>query len=197
MINRGSQVFVASGNEGKIKELKSLLYEYELQIISPLDVEDYVPPVEDGKDFIANALIKAHAAAKQYNMPAIADDSGLCCLALNGEPGVLTARFGGDISYDAKAKLLWEKLGEKDKSAYFACAIAVALPDGKAETYQGEVQGKITYPAESSGGWGYDPYFIPEDYKVSFASLPTETKNQISHRGRALAKMLMAIFGKK
>ena len=197
MIKIGSQVFVASSNKGKITELKSLLAEYELQIISPLDVGDYMPPVEDGKDFAANALIKAHAAAKKYNMPTIADDSGLCCLALNGQPGVQTARFGGDISYDEKAKLLWEKLGEKDKSAYFACAIAVALPDGKAETFQSEVQGKITYPAQSSGGWGYDPYFIPEGYDVSFASLPTDEKNRISHRGKSLAKMLQAVFGKK
>ncbi len=197
MIKQGSEVFVATSNSGKVAELQSLLKKYDLRILSALDVDDYVPPVEDGEDFSSNALIKASVAAKKYNMPAIADDSGLCCQALNGDPGVQTARFGGDISYDEKAKLLWEKLKDKDKSAYFACAIAVVLPSGQEEVFYGEVRGQITYPAESTGGWGYDPYFIPENYEVSFASLSPQEKNRISHRGIALQKMLVTLFEEK
>lgn len=184
-----SKIVIASGNKGKINDFKSIFKQFEVVGIQSI-LEDF-DPVEDGETFKDNALIKALEGAKRTNLPVISDDSGLSVEALEGDPGVRSARFAGDDATDQEnnEKLLQLMKGEENRSAYFTSVIAVAFPDGTAYTYEGVVFGEILEEPVGTNGFGYDPLFQTLDGK-KFGELSTDEKSEISHRKRAIDKLL-------
>lgn len=178
---------VATGNPGKLAEMQEYLQglPWELQLKPPeLDIE------ETGTTFLENAALKASQVAQALNQWAIADDSGLAVDALDGAPGLYSARYG-KTDGDRINRLLTE-LGDNDKrGAKFICAVAIARPDGTiAEQVQGECPGEILWEQRGAGGFGYDPIFYVPEYQQTFAEMAAAEKNEISHRGRAFAKLL-------
>lgn len=185
------EIVFASHNEGKIKEIKKLLAPYGIKVKSALDMD--LPDVEEtGKTFEENSLLKSRTIAKLVNMPCLADDSGLCVDALNGAPGVYSARYAPNRDFDkGMEKLLaeMEKSPNKSRNAHFSCVISLAWPDGQYKVFAGQVDGKIAFHKMGAGGFGYDPLFVPEGFTSSFAQMSQEEKNKISHRGRAVEKL--------
>lgn len=185
------EIVFASHNEGKIKEIKKLLAPYGIKVKSALDMN--LPDVEEtGKTFEENSLLKSRTIAKLVNMPCLADDSGLCVDALNGAPGVYSARYAPNRDFDkGMEKLLaeMEKSPNKSRNAHFFCVISLAWPDGQYKVFAGQVDGKIAFHKMGAGGFGYDPLFVPEGFTSSFAQMSQEEKNKISHRGRAVEKL--------
>ena len=185
------EIVFASHNEGKIKEIKKLLAPYGIKVKSALDMN--LPDVEEtGKTFEENSLKKSRTIAKLVNMPCLADDSGLCVDALNGAPGVYSARYAPNRDFDkGMEKLLaeMEKSPNKSRNAHFSCVISLAWPDGQYKVFAGQVDGKIAFHKMGAGGFGYDPLFVPEGFTSSFAQMSQEEKNKISHRGRAVEKL--------
>lgn len=185
------EIVFASHNEGKIKEIKKLLAPYGIKVKSALDMN--LPDVEEtGKTFEENSLLKSRTIAKLVNMPCLADDSGLCVDALNGAPGVYSARYAPNRDFDkGMEKLLveMEKSPNKSRNAHFSCVISLAWPDGQYKVFAGQVDGKIAFHKMGAGGFGYDPLFVPEGFTSSFAQMSQEEKNKISHRGRAVEKL--------
>ena len=185
------QLLFASHNKGKIAEIREMLSPFGIEIKSALDME--LPEIEEtGVTFAENSLLKSQTIAKSMGIPCIADDSGLCVDALNGAPGVYSARYAPNHDFDkGMDKLLQEmdKSAEKSRKAHFSCVISLAYPDGKYELFEGRVDGEIAKEKMyGNGGFGYDPLFIPEGYSCSFAQMKHEDKNKISHRGRAMQK---------
>lgn len=185
------EIVFASHNEGKIKEIKKLLAPYGIKVKSALDMN--LPDVEEtGKTFEENSLLKSRTIAKLVNMPCLADDSGLCVDALNGAPGVYSARYAPNRDFDkGMEKLLaeMEKSPNKSRNAHFSCVISLAWPDGQYKVFAGQVDGKIALHKMGVGGFGYDPLFVPEGFTCSFAQISQEEKNKISHRGLAVEKL--------
>lgn len=187
------ELLVASGNQGKILEIEALLSGIVERLLSPADFP-FLPPVEeDGADFAANACKKALSAAQATGLPVLADDSGLVVDALGGRPGVFSARFAGDGAGDAanNARLLLEmkNVPREGRTAAFHCVVALCLPDGDCRTFTGELRGLILTEPRGTGGFGYDPLFLVPEYGLTLAELPLEVKNNLSHRGRALAAL--------
>ncbi len=187
------ELLIASGNRGKIQEIAALLDGLCDRLLSPADVTGLPEVEEDGADFAANALKKAASAARFAGMPVLADDSGLVVDALDGRPGVHSARYAGERASDAdnNAKLLQELAGvsPEQRSAAFYCVIALCWPDGTCRTFTGELPGLILAAPRGSGGFGYDPLFLVPEYGQTLAELPLVVKNAISHRGKALAQL--------
>jgi len=183
-------IVLATTNKNKILEFKNILEGFKVEIRSVAEFGPIPPAVEDGLTFEENAYKKALHTAKILGLPAIADDSGLVVPALNGEPGVFSARYAGEKANDAEntRKLLEKLKGQKDRRAYFKCVLSLAVPSGPALTYEGECHGIITEEIRGSGGFGYDPVFLFEEYGKTFAELTLQEKNVISHRGKALAE---------
>jgi XTP/dITP diphosphohydrolase len=182
---------LATRNKGKITELRRLLSEFDINI-KGLDMFDPIPEIkEDGRTFEENAYKKAYFTANALGVPALADDSGLVVRALGGEPGVHSARYAGDHAGDKNKydKLLKEMEDKTDRSAYFECAIAIALPTGASMTFKGRCDGEITFEPAGNEGFGYDPVFLYPPLNMTFAQIPLEEKNRISHRGRAMAQL--------
>ena len=183
------EMLIATGNRGKMKEFAALFAGSGIKLYSLEDFPALVPAVEDGKTFRENALKKAAAASRQTGLCVIADDSGICVDALDGGPGVLSARFAGEGSGDEanNRKLLRELAGvpKERRSAAFRCVIAFCTPEGFDEAFEGELRGIILDHCSGQGGFGYDPLFIVPEYGKTVAELPVEIKNRISHRGRA------------
>lgn len=182
---------LATRNRGKITELKGLLSGFDI-IIKGLDDFNPIPEVEeDGRTFEENAYKKASFTAKALGVPALADDSGLVVNALGGAPGVMSARYAGDGATDREniIKLLREMKGKTDWSARFQCAIVIALPAGPSVEFKGECDGVIVQEAMGDMGFGYDPVFFYPPFNRTFAQIPIEEKNRISHRGRAMARL--------
>lgn len=185
------QFVLASHNQKKLKEMAEILGELGIEVL-PLS-ENAPEPEENGKTFEENALIKAQSAADFTGLPAIADDSGLCVDALDGAPGIYSARYCEGTDQDRNAFLL-ENMRDKDNRACrFVCAIACILPDGQQITVRGECEGELLRESRGVGGFGYDPLFFVPAYGCTFGELPGETKNQISHRGRALRALREAL----
>ncbi len=188
------QLFIASGNQNKIREFSSLLKGRGFNISWPENEGIIYELEEDGLTFTENALIKARALHLLTGSYVVADDSGLAVEALGGKPGVHSSRFGGEKStYPEKFKKLENMLKEKqaDKmSASFICAIALILPDGSEYILEGELKGSLHFPARGEGGFGYDPIFLPIGADKTLAEISEEEKNLISHRGQALKKLL-------
>ncbi len=183
------QLVFASRNPGKIKEIQELLKPFDVQVLSADEVD--VPDVEEtGETFEENAVLKATAVSKASGLPAIADDSGLCVHALKNAPGVYTARFAKKCGgYPQAFESLLNEVKDKDVSAHFSCVIAFAFPNGRVQTFEGRVDGTLVRPA-GQDGFGFDPIFMPDGYQQTFAQLPADEKNKISHRGRAVAAFL-------
>jgi XTP/dITP diphosphohydrolase len=184
-------VVIATRNRGKVEEILGLLHGYGVEV-KTLDDFDPIPEViEDGKSFKENACLKAVFTAKALGLPAIADDSGLVVEALNGAPGVYSARYAGDQATDEEnnLKLLRELKGVKNRDARFETVVAVALPNGDAKTYTGKVEGIILEAPDGNMGFGYDPLFYYPLFSKTFARMTNEEKNQISHRGMAFKKL--------
>ena len=179
---------LASNNKKKIMELRDILSAFGIDVISQREAGLDLEVEEDGKTFYDNALLKASAACKALNMPAISDDSGLAVEALNGEPGVWSARYGGEgLSDVERYELLLKNMAEeKDRTAKFVSSIVCVFPNGDIVSADGECCGEILYEPIGDGGFGYDPIFHITQCGKSMAEITAEEKNAVSHRGNAL-----------
>lgn len=196
-----SKIVLATGNQGKVKELASLLATHQIEIVPQSDFN--VPDVEEtGTTFVENAIIKARHAAKITGLPAIADDSGLEVDALNGAPGVYSARYASDITEtptddDNTNKLLaaLKNTQDKQRSARFHCVLVYMQHENDPTPIicHGVWQGSISREKQGSQGFGYDPIFWQDDLQMSSAQLPRDIKNNLSHRGQALAKLVIEL----
>ena len=179
---------LATHNPGKLREMGEILKDFGIEVVSPRDLGITVDVEETGTTFAENAMLKAKAICKEANLPAIADDSGLCVDALNGAPGVYSARYGGE-GLDDKGRymlLLSSLRGAPTRAAHFACAVACAFPSGDTLTAEGRCDGSIAYAPLGEGGFGYDPVFLLPGTGKTFGQLTQEEKSAVSHRGRAL-----------
>jgi len=192
------ELVAATNNAGKIVEIQAILKDFLYRVVPINQIVKDFEVVEDGQTYQENAIKKARIAALQTQRVAIADDSGLEVDALDGAPGVYSARFGGEqLSQAGKIALLLAKLtGKADRTARFRCAIAVVTPDGKVKTSEGVCEGVIAMTPQGTHGFGYDPIFIVPAYQQTMAELGPEIKNQISHRAQALRHLpaLVASF---
>lgn len=186
------RIVIASRNKGKIEEIKRYLSETSIEIVSLCEYPDIPEIVEDGHTFEENAAKKAIFVAEYTKEIALSDDSGLEVDCLHGEPGVLSARFGGDnLDDNSRTQLLLERMKNIttiNRSAHFTCVIAIAAPGGWLEIVRGQCQGSIDYAQRGEKGFGYDPVFVPTGYTSTFAELGIEVKNKLSHRAKALEK---------
>ncbi|MFA5675880.1 MAG: XTP/dITP diphosphatase [Christensenellales bacterium] len=181
------RLLIATNNKGKAKEIKSILGGFYGRIVTFADMGLNISVAEDGETFEQNAVKKAGQAAAAAGCDALADDSGLCVDALGGAPGVLSARYAGDNATDEQnnAKLLKELEGISNRKARFVCVVAL-VTGGKVITARGEIEGKIALAPSGNEGFGYDPLFLVPEYNKTFAQMPEEIKNGLSHRARAL-----------
>lgn len=192
------QIVIASKNVHKIREIKAILSKYsELDILSLLDFPNFKAAEETANTFKENSKLKAEKVSKELNTWAIADDSGLIVPSINNEPGVFSARYAGDNATDKdNRKKLLEKtkhLKEDDRDCYFECCITLSSPEGIQKVVCATCEGILLKSEKGGGGFGYDPIFIKNDYNKSFAELPADVKNKISHRAKALDKLQTAI----
>ena len=188
-----SEKFVlATHNPGKLKEMGAILAQFGVEVVSPRDLGLTGDVEETGTTFAENAMLKAKAICAAAKLPAIADDSGLCVDALNGGPGVYSARYGGEgLDDKGRYMLLLNSLrGQSTRTAHFTCAIACAFPNGDTLTAEGRCDGTIAYAPMGEGGFGYDPVFFVPELKKTFGQLTAEEKSAISHRGRALESFI-------
>lgn len=188
------KIIFATGNENKMKEIRMILSDLGMPILSMKEAGIYVDVVEDGTTFEENALIKATEIAKTVeNCIVLADDSGLEIDYLNKEPGIYSARYAGEnTSYDIKNNLLLSRLEgvpDEKRTARFVCAIAAAFPDGTTEVVRGTIEGRIGYEIAGENGFGYDPIFYVPEYGCTTAEMNPDKKNELSHRGNALRAM--------
>lgn len=197
----GKQLLVATHNKGKLDEISALLEPFGVSVVGAADM-DLPEPVEDGKTFVENARIKAHAAAQATGLPALSDDSGIEIDALDGAPGVYTADWaetetGRDfVMAMTKAHDELVKSGAPQPwAARFCCTLVLAWPDGHDEVFPGVMPGKVVWPMRGSQGHGYDPIFVPEGYDVTFGEMDRWEKNRISHRADAFRKFVAGCFG--
>ncbi len=189
------ELVIASNNMHKIREFRAILKKMgNFDLLSLLDFPNYTPPQETGKTFEENAIIKAEHAAKTLNRWAIADDSGLVIPALQGAPGVCSRRYASEHATDKenRKKLLQDMshLSDTNRQGYFECWIALASPQGVKKTTKGVSEGMIIDQEKGSLGFGYDSIFVKHEYGKTFAELDEDTKNRISHRRKALDKLL-------
>jgi XTP/dITP diphosphohydrolase len=199
------KLVIASHNQGKVREIRSLLEPFGIDPVSAADL-GLPEPEETGTTFAENALLKAHASAQGAGLPALADDSGLCVAALGDAPGVYTADWAEKQSYEGRPGRDWYmamgkvegKLAElgpgTDRSAAFVCTLALAWPDGTQAVFEGRVQGTLAWPPRGVLGFGYDPVFVPVGSKLTFAEIDPAHKHTISHRADAFAKLVAAVF---
>lgn len=190
---RGTQLVVASHNAGKVREIKALLGPHGIEAISAGSL-GLAEPEETGTTFAANAQIKALASAKAGHHAALADDSGLCVDALDGAPGIYSARWAGPTKdFRIAMTRIHDELRHKGlvtSAAKFVCALCVALPSGEFQTFEGEVRGHLTFPPRGEHGFGYDPIFVADGMEQSFAEIDPAKKHAMSHRARAFEKLL-------
>ncbi len=190
-----NELVIASHNAGKVDSIASLLGSYVSNFLTASDM-NLPEPEETGETFQENAVLKAKAAAQASGKVCLADDSGLCVNALDGAPGVYSARWGGpekDFNL-AMEKVNNELQGQTDRSAYFVCVLALAWPDGHTEVFEGRVHGEIVWPMRGDKGFGYDPIFQAEGYNITFAEMEPEAKRAISHRRKAFDQMVQSCF---
>ncbi len=185
------RIIAATGNVGKIREIKKIFSDDNVEIVSMGELGIDIDIEENGTTFEENSLIKARTIAKMTGEIALADDSGLCVDALGGAPGIYSARYAGDDATDEERieKLLKELSDEENRNAKFVSVIAVVFPDGREMTASGEVKGEIAYQVFGNGGFGYDPVFISDELGKTFGEATADEKNKISHRARAIKKM--------
>lgn len=191
------RLVIASHNPGKVREIAALLDGHGLDVVSAKEL-DLPEPEETGTSFVMNAELKARAAADLSGLPALADDSGLCVEALGGEPGIFSARWGGEAKDFGEAMRRVEaRLGESPEAprdAHFVCALALAWPDGHVEWFEGRCEGALVWPPRGELGFGYDPMFVPEGRAETFGEMDQDEKHRISHRADAFAQLVAAVF---
>ena len=182
------KLVLASKNQKKMAEMNRILSQLGIEVCSEAEAGVDVEVEETGTTFEENSLLKAKAVMEASGLPAIADDSGLCVDALNGAPGVYSARYGGEgLDDEGRYRLLLENMrGQSPRTAHFVSVITCAFPDGTVLTARGECDGTIAFAPMGEGGFGYDPVFFLPERKKTFAKLSPEEKNAISHRGKAL-----------
>ena len=195
-LEAGARLVLASHNKGKLREIEALLRPYRIDVV-PAAFLGLPEPEETAPDFAGNARIKALAAARATGLPAFSDDSGFCVAALDGAPGVLSARWGGPEKDFGKAMaLVHERAGEAaDKRAWFVAALCLAWPDGHTEVFMGQVDGTTVWPPRGGAGFGYDPMFVPEGGTLTFGEMDPDAKHAVSHRARAFAMLTAACLG--
>lgn len=198
------RIIFATGNEGKMREVRLILADLGMEVVSMKEAGADPEIVEDGSTFAENAEIKAKAVWACTGDIVLADDSGLVVDYLGGEPGIYSARYlGEDTSYEIKNRVIIDRLSEakeSERTARFVSAIAAVLPDGMVLHTEGTVEGMIAYEPAGSGGFGYDPIFYLPEYGLTSAEIPIEKKNEISHRGKALEAMkekLISLYGEE
>jgi len=203
---KNMKVIVATGNRDKVKEILEILRDMDAQVVAMKEAGIFTEIEENGTTFLENAILKARAVAEEAaksemwkDAIVMADDSGLAIDALNGEPGIYSARYlGHDTSYRVKNADLIRRLRgvpDKERSARFVCAIAAACPDGRVLTAEGVMEGRIGYEERGVNGFGYDPIFYLPEFGCTSAELSPEEKNRISHRGKALRAMREKLAG--
>ena len=187
------KIVFATGNTGKMREIREILADLDLEVVSMKEIGFNMPIEENGTTFEENALIKARAVAGQCGEIVLADDSGLEVDYLNGDPGIYSARYmGEETPYSIKNAAIIERLAgvpDEKRTARFVCAIAAVFPDGQELVTLGEIQGRIDYEEKGNNGFGYDPIFYVPQFGRTTAELSDEEKNSVSHRGKALRKM--------
>lgn len=187
------RIIFATGNEGKMREVRMILADLGYEILSLKDIGYDNEIIEDGKTFEENALIKARTIANERNEIVLADDSGLEVDYMDKQPGIYSARFlGEDTSYRIKNQYIIDQLKDakpEERTARFVCAIACAFPDGRTITTRGTIEGYIGYEERGENGFGYDPIFMVPEFNCTTSELDLEQKNKISHRGKALEAM--------
>ncbi len=191
----GGRLVVASHNAGKVREIRELLAPFAVDVIAAADLH-LAEPEETGDTFVANAELKATAAANAAQCPALADDSGLCIDALNGAPGIFSARWAGPSKDFAVAmqRIETEMANSSNRRASFVCALSLAWPDGHCETFEGKITGNLSFPPSGAKGFGYDPIFIADGRDVTFAEMEPADKHAISHRADAFRQLVAACF---
>ncbi|HEX8482696.1 MAG TPA: RdgB/HAM1 family non-canonical purine NTP pyrophosphatase [Allosphingosinicella sp.] len=208
------RLVIASHNEGKVREIRDLLGPYGVEPVSAAEL-DLPEPDEIGTTFIDNADLKAREAADLSGLPALADDSGLCVEALEGRPGIFSARWAlstdprvapaagpgeieGPRDFGLAMRRVWEALEalgpEASRNAHFVCALAVCWPDGRSEWFEGRVEGTLTWPPRGDRGFGYDPIFVPAGRDITFGEMDPVEKHRISHRADAFRKLVAALM---
>lgn len=185
------KLVIASHNEGKVREIAEMLAPLGLEVVSA-GALGLAEPEETGDTFVDNALIKSRAAAEASGLSALSDDSGLEVFALGGAPGVVSARWGGpNKDFHFAMERVHREMGDaKDRGARFVCVLALTRPNGEEIVCEGEVRGEIVWPPRGTNGHGYDPIFVPEGYTETFGEMDPVIKNELSHRGRAFAKLV-------
>ena len=193
------KLVIASHNPGKVREISALLSLYNLEVFSSAELSLPEPP-EDGTTFIENAKIKATTAAEASSLPALADDSGLVVPAIDGNPGIHSARWAGpDKNFKLAMTKVWDKLANRDPAAYFVCALSICWPSKKQKAshikfFEGRVDGKLVWPPRGDRGFGYDPMFVPKGFNITFGEFKPIDKHAISHRANAFAKLRATCF---
>ena len=187
------KIVLASNNEHKIKEFKKIISNYEIMSLKDIGFNEDI--VEDGESFFDNSLIKAKTISNYIkdnglDYDVIADDSGLCCVALDGAPGVYSARYAGNHNDQANRDKLIKELKGKDTSAYFVCCIVLYHIDGTYTAYEGRTYGKIIAEERGSKDFGYDCIFLSDDLGITFGEASEDEKNSVSHRSRAIEKLM-------
>ena len=190
-----SRLVVATHNPGKRVELAALLAPFGVAVVGAAEL-GLPEPEETGDTFVANAELKARAAAHAAKLPALADDSGLAVTALDGAPGIYSARWAGPSKdFAAAMQRVERELGDNgDRSAKFVCALTLAWPDHHVENFVGEVEGSLVFPPRGKNGFGYDPIFLPTGGTQTFGEMEPAAKHAISHRARAFAQLTSACF---
>lgn len=192
------KIVVASHNKGKVREIADLLRPFGITPVSAGEL-DLPEPEETEKTFKGNALLKARAAASAAGMPALSDDSGLSVAALNGDPGIYSARWGGPekdfVLAMHKVEEALQASGSDDRSAKFVCALALCWPDGEEVVFEGTVEGALVWPMRGDRGFGYDPIFVAKGQDVTFGEMDPAEKHAISHRADAFRQLLAACLG--
>ena len=198
MTGTSTRIFLASRNAKKLAEMERILAEHlpGVRVLGLDDVSSYDEPVEDEPTFEGNALLKARAGVAATGLPSVGDDSGLCVDALNGMPGVLSARWAGRAKDDARNNALLleqlEDVPDERRTAHFTCAVALVWPDGREQVVHGRMDGRIIRETRGAGGFGYDVVFVADEHDdsgLTTAELDPAEKDRISHRGRALREL--------
>jgi non-canonical purine NTP pyrophosphatase (RdgB/HAM1 family) len=194
-LGRGKKLVLASHNKGKLREIEALMLPLRIEVISAAAL-GLPEPAEDAPDFTGNARIKAVAAATASNLPALSDDSGFCVAALQGAPGVYSARWAGPLKdFAAAMATVHERIGDNpDCRAWFIAALCMAWPDGDTQTFVGRIDGSVVWPPRGDQGFGYDPMFVPAGFQQTFGEMNADDKHAISHRARAFAQVLASCF---
>jgi len=192
------KLVIASHNEGKVREIRALLAPYGIEPVSAKSL-DLPEPEETGTTFVANAELKAMQAADLSGLPALADDSGLCVEALNGDPGIFSARWAGETKdFGLAMRLVENNLQaagpDADRDAHFVCALALAWPDGHVEWFEGRVDGLLVWPPRGDNGFGYDPMFVADGHDRTFGEMTADEKTPLTHRADAFRQLVAAVL---